>query len=90
MSRKPSKTIDQVEDETFIFKETDANAKPEDKRKAPKEFEVVRESTGLYAVRYSAGGEVPDTLKGRWTNVNKAQVAIENFLTTKRQQEAAQ
>lgn len=87
--RKPAKTIDQVEaEETFIFREVDAN-KPaaEDKRKAPKEFEIVRVG-GLYRIKYTAGGEVPDELKGAFTNIYRAQDAIDNVLALRKQAEA--
>lgn len=91
--RKPAKTISDVEkDETFIFGERDAKkAEPEveDKRSAPKEFVVERDPTGLYRVKYTAGGEVPVLLKGRFTSINKAQEAINNHNATKQQGGAA-
>lgn len=93
MSRKPAQSIDQVEkDPTFIFREQDANKtqdKSADKRAAPKEFVVEREETGLYFIKYTAGGEVPDTLKGKWTSLFRAEEAITNYLVTKAQEEAA-
>lgn len=80
MARQPAKTISQIET---------AEAK-EDKRKETKEF-VVRHvpERGLYEVAYTAGGEVPDQLKGMWTNQSRAQAAIANYITTRARQEAA-
>ena len=87
MSRQRSKSIDQVEQE-FLFKETDAKSgKAEDKRTAPKEFQIVRDGTGLCVIKYTAGGEVPDALKGRYTNLYRAQDAIDNYIKTKEQQQ---
>jgi hypothetical protein len=92
MSRLKSKSLDQVESD-FIFKERDvkAPAEPEqqDKRSAPKEFIVERNSaTGLFRVKLSAGGEAPDVLKGHWTSATKAQAEVDNYLATREQTKA--
>lgn len=91
MARPVAKTIDRIEqDQTFIFGTRDANAKePVDQRTVTKEFLLERDDTGLYSIKLSAGGEVPDTLKGRWTNLIRATAAIENHLATKAQAAAA-
>jgi len=58
----------------------------EDKRTAPKELEVIRdESTALYSVRYTAGGELPKELHGSWTSGARAKAAVDNYLATKQQ-----
>lgn len=94
MSRQPAKSVEQIEkDPTFIFREQDANKtqdKPADKRAALKEFVVDREETGLYFIKYTAGGEVPDTLKGKWTSLFRAEEAITNYQVTKAQEAASQ
>lgn len=89
MTRKPGKTIADMESD-FIFREKDAKQEQpvEDKRKATKEFVVDRSDTGLYFIKYSAGGEVPDALKGSWTNIARAQSAIESHLKEKEQRAA--
>ena len=71
MIRKQAKTVEQVEN---------AGQPQEGKRDAPKEFVIERNpSSGLYAIKYTAGGEVPDMLKGSWTNLHRAQAAIDNM-----------
>lgn len=85
-NRDRGKTVEP--DASFIFKETDAAAPTVDQRTKSKEFVVEHEDTGLYVIKYTAGGEVPDTLKGRWTNLLRAEQAIENFQVTRAQQEA--
>jgi hypothetical protein len=78
MSRKPAKTISQIEG--FEIKE--------DKRKEEKVFQVRHvPERGLYQVAFTAGGEVPDALKGMWTNAHKAQAAITNYLAAKEQEQ---
>lgn len=75
MSRTPAKTVADFDQPEVA-----------DKRKAPKEFEVRHESTsGLYEIAFNAGGEVPASLKGRWTNLSRAQAAIDNFLVSREQ-----
>lgn len=68
-------------DEEFTFKEQDA--KETDKRSAPKNLEVVRGQDGLYRVAWTAGGEVPDLLKGRWTTTARALEAINAYEANK-------
>lgn len=89
MGRAQAKTITQVErEQDFIFGTTDANApEKQDKRSAPKEFEIERDETGLYTIKYSAGGETPAVLKGRWTSIWRANEAIDNYKVTKAQQQ---
>lgn len=64
-----------------IFADSDVKeeaAPAKDKRTDEKVLEpYFVEGTGLYAVRYSNGGEVPDVLKGRYTNIRRAEEAIE-------------
>jgi hypothetical protein len=85
MTRKPAKTADD-----FTFSERDANDQKENKRSADKEFFVERDkSHGLYVIRYTAGGEVPDTLKGRWTNLHRAEAAIDSHLAMRKELAAA-
>lgn len=86
MTRKASKSIDQIEkDDSFIFRER--NADQPDRRKESKEFVIVRDHTGLCFIKYTAGGEVPAVLKGRWTSMQRAQEAIQNYVTTREQKE---
>ena len=68
------KTFQEVVDSVDVPKNT------EEKRDAPKELQVAREEEGLYYIRYTAGGEVPDTLKGRYTHMRVAQAAIADHL----------
>lgn len=64
-----------------IFADSDVQedaAPKQDKRTEAKTLEpYFVEGTGLYAVRYNNGGEVPDKLKGMYTNIRRAQEAIE-------------
>lgn len=71
MARQEAKTLDQVEAEL--------NQKDEkkDKRSEVKELSVERVPNGLYRIVFSAGGEVPNKLKGLWTSSVRAQEAIE-------------
>lgn len=73
MTRPESKSLDQVE------KELAAKDKPATtgKRDEPKELEVRRDPNGLYRICFTAGGETPDKLKGRWTSISRANEAIE-------------
>lgn len=71
MPRQESKTLSDVEAELDV--------KPEDKRTAKKEFEIERLPEGLYSIRFSAGGEVPDVLKGRFTSSIRAEAMIANY-----------
>jgi hypothetical protein len=75
MIRKPVKTIEQIE--------ADQEKPVEDKRKADKELVIDMEDIGLYRIIYQpAGGEVPDELKGRFTQMRFAQAAIDNYKAT--------
>ncbi len=78
MARPIAKTLAQLEAVEKI-----------EKRDAPKELVVQRRIDGLYIIRQTAGGEVPDELKGMWTSIVKAEHAIANHLITKAQAEAA-
>ncbi len=69
--RQPTKTIDQIETEL------EKKEVKKEKRDDPKELVIEKLSNGLHRVRFTAGGEVPDTLKGTWTSRVKAQQAIE-------------
>lgn len=73
MPKVPAKTLEQID------AEINPQETPEDKRTAKKEFVVQRNDNGLYSIAYTAGGEVPDELKGLWTNINKATNAIDNY-----------
>lgn len=79
MTRQAVKTIEQIEEELEPVK---------DKRKELKDFEVFRVPEGLYVIKFNAGGEVPDVLKGRWTSMVKAEAAIENYKEIRRQEHA--
>lgn len=76
MVRQAAKSIFQVE------KELDSENTPVDKRKEEKKLVVERAMDGLYVIKWTAGGEVPDELKGRWTNLTRANLAIQNFMST--------
>lgn len=75
MKRAPAKTLAQIE--------AGLDDAPVDKREAPKELVVERLPDGMYSVKWTAGGELPDVLKGRWTNLARASIAIDNFLNAK-------
>lgn len=77
MPKEPSKTLKQIEDEL--------DNKPVDKRKEEKKLVVRRGGDGLYVVEFNAGGEVPDVLKGRWTNLQRANAAVAEFELMKAQ-----
>lgn len=62
--RKPVKTLEQIEQEQSVIKEEIA-----DRRTLEKKLEYKRGADGLYVIGYSSGGEVPDTLKGKFTSV---------------------
>lgn len=76
--RQAAKTIDQIE-ETL-------NAKPAPEPMPTKrEFVTVMEPNGLYHVELTGGGRMPDALKGKYTNVRRAQITIDNYITTRDQ-----
>lgn len=74
MPRTPSKTLEEVEQELSQQAAPDA---AQGKRDAPKELIVIRRPVGLYAIAFTAGGEVPDALKGSFTSSVRAQQAID-------------
>lgn len=78
MIRKPAKTEAQIDAELV--------EKPQAKRDAPKDFVLEMGHDGLYRIKYSAGGEVPDELKGAYTGISRAQAAIDNHKAMQRQQ----
>jgi hypothetical protein len=79
--RKPSKSISNVEE---------AEKQPKvDKRVEGKSFIAKREDNGLYSIRLTAGGEVPDVLKGYFTSGVKASQAAEAYLLRKNSVEAS-
>lgn len=74
-----------VNKDAKTFQEVEAELVPKntgDKRDEPKTLKVHREEEGLYHIRYTAGGEVPDALKGRYTHQRFAQQALDDFLKT--------
>jgi len=73
-SRKDVKTFQEVVEE--LEPETIATTA---KRDAPKELKLVREEEGLYAFAYTAGGEVPDALKGKYTHQRYAEAARASY-----------
>ena len=73
MARQAAKSLDQVE------RELEEASQSNEKRDEPKELTFSREASGLYRIRYTAGGEVPDVLKGLYTNVRRVHDAIENY-----------
>jgi F0F1-type ATP synthase gamma subunit len=80
MSRQPVKTIDQIEA---------PEEQTKDLRKAEKGLVPVMEDEGLYHIEYQpAGGEVPDELKGKYTQKRLAQAAIENYMAEHEKQAA--
>lgn len=74
--RKPSKTIAQVEAQI----EEPTKVK---KSEGPRTLEVIRKPSGLYAIIFSAGGEVPDSLKTDFTSKNVAEAHIAKHLAEK-------
>lgn len=82
MTRRPSLSIDQVEKlekSNTLFVEDEADQPKVDKRKEPKEFEI-KHVGGLYTIKLTAGGELPDILKGMWTTSTKAADAIASYI----------
>lgn len=78
--RKPVKTIDQIEkEETEVEKE-------DGRGKTPRELVVERAPNGLYFIAWTGGGEVHDSLKGRYTSSVRAQADIANFKAMQAQQ----
>lgn len=82
MIRKPTRTIFEVE--------TAGEQKPVvDKRTEMKEFVCTRQPNGLYSVKFTAGGEVPDSLKGLFTSGSRAEQAAQAYLLTHRAKTAS-
>lgn len=79
-SRKDVKTLADIEEEL-------APVPTGEKRDAPKALVVDREEEGLYYIRYTAGGEVPDVCKGKFTSLRYANAAI--FEATKSKEATA-
>ena len=71
--REVAKSLFQVEKELAAPKEGE-------QRDAPKKLVVDKAPNGLYTVRFTAGGEAPDSLKGYWTSSIRAQAAIDSHL----------
>ncbi len=76
MPRQISKTFEQIEAEQALAEQTATSGKRDD----PKKLVVVRQPIGLYAIAFTAGGEVPDALKGTFTSTVRAQTAIDLHL----------
>lgn len=76
MKRDPAKTLAQIESELEA-------PKKEDKREEEKRLVVERQPDGMYLIKWTAGGEVHDSLKGKWTNLTRATTAIQTFLSAK-------
>jgi hypothetical protein len=83
MAREIVKSIEDVEKE-LAEKENQV-----DKRTEEKEFVINREDEGLYSIGYTAGGEVPDVLKGKWTNIRIAEAAIKDYKRIQAEKEAS-
>lgn len=84
MGRELAKSVEQVE-ASMIFKSTPeaqveaAQAAP-DKRTEAKDLVVEHDGEfGLYVIKFTAGGELPNDLTGKWTNITMAQAAIDNY-----------
>lgn len=75
--RQPSLSILDIEKQ-------DKTAVVENKRVEKKEFVIKRESNGMFTLNYTAGGEVPEQLKGFWTSGAKAERAAADYLSAKR------
>lgn len=73
-SRKDVKTFQEVVEEL-----EPTSLAPAAKRDAPKELKLVREEEGLYVFAYTAGGEVPDALKGKYTHMRYAEAARNTY-----------
>ena len=83
MTRKPSLTIDQIEQlekKGGQAPELFAEEAKKDKREEPKEFLFERHPDSLWSVKLSAGGRLPDVLSGRWTSLKKAEEAVACYI----------
>lgn len=54
-----------------------------DKRLEGKEFVAKKQYNGFYSIMFTAGGEVPDVLKGFYTTGMKAEQAVKAYLLTR-------
>jgi hypothetical protein len=82
--KRTGKTIAEVE------AAVEGQDKPADKREAPKEFKVEKDKQyGLFVIKYTAGGEVPDELKGKFTNLHRAEAALAAYQGKKAAQEGS-
>ncbi len=63
MARQAAKSVSD-------FEQVDKLDEKEDK-KPQKELVVEMDSVGLYTVRQSGGGKIPDSLQGRFTSISK-------------------
>jgi hypothetical protein len=80
--RKPSKTLAQIEEQIEEY------GSKVDARKQEKELEVIRVPSGLYAIRFTAGGELPDSLKSHFTSKNVAELHIKKYFADKELEES--
>lgn len=54
------------------------------KSKTDKNLKICRvKNSGLFAIKFTGGGEVPDDLKGMWTTPSLAEAAIEKYMRPK-------
>lgn len=74
MAREVAKTLDQVENQFLSSKQ--------DKRTEEKTLVVDRDDYGLYFIKWTAGGELPQSLSGRYTVVQRALDDIANYKAT--------
>lgn len=80
MARDVAKTLDQVEKQ-FLSSDT-----KQDKRTEEKTLVVDRDDFGLYFIKWTAGGELPLSLSGRYTALQRALDDIANYKATQLQQ----
>lgn len=63
--------------------------KKEDKRELPKVFVTRKQANGFYTIQLTAGGEVPNMLKGFYTTGVKAEQAARAFVLNDRAPDAS-
>lgn len=69
MAREVSKTLEQVEAEL--------NSTPvEEAKKDKRTLLIERDAYGMYSVRQSTGGKIPDLLKGKFTSISQLNTLI--------------
>lgn len=49
-----------------------------------KELKIRYSKPNAFEIYYEGGGEVPESLQGRWSDRGKAQIAIDNYLLTRK------